>query len=264
MDLLSRRFDHYFRHPDAQHQVLQPGDRAIACYNIRTVMGWFDHLQAPSPSRYADPSKLDEDVYDDDLRAAVRQFQQSLHHLPADGLVGPGTRQRIVAEVLHQYSASKFLRLRRPEFRQKPSVFISYAWADTAKVDKLDQWLRDHGVQVVRDREIFVAGSTIEESIAQAVATSDKILAILSHESRHRDWPQLERALAEQVESRLGERVLIYVRLEEMALPLHDSTRIAIDAFGHSLKDVGRHVLHAVSGVPLPPSGFSYDEDEPL
>ncbi len=34
-DLLTERFDRYFRHPNYAHEVLRSGDRAIACENLR-------------------------------------------------------------------------------------------------------------------------------------------------------------------------------------------------------------------------------------
>src|SRR5205085_786287 len=107
-------------------------------------------------------------------------FQTKYKHRVADGVVGPGTRERLVSELFHQFSPTIFARLQRPEGCTSPAVFISYASADRERVNKIDQWLRDHGVRVVRDCQFFVAGTTIEENIARAVAHSDKILAILS------------------------------------------------------------------------------------
>jgi TIR domain/Putative peptidoglycan binding domain len=255
-DMLAKRFEPYFRHPDWGHDLLGPGDRAIACYNIRRALSWL-HIDSGT-------SSLEEDIYDDELKDAVRTFQIQYNHRVADGLVGPGTRQRLVSELLHRFEPSIFNRLRRPEGRQQPSVFLSYAWADGPKVDKLDQWLRDHGVSVVRDRDFFVAGVTVEENIAQALSVADKIVAVFSVNSRDRDWPHLERSLAEHVEARLGSSMLIYLRLDDAPLPSYDSTRIAITAEGHSLKEVGEQLLHAIAGGPLVPPHYHYDEDQPL
>jgi TIR domain/Putative peptidoglycan binding domain len=254
-DLLVKRFDPYFRHPDWGHDVLGPGDRAIACSNIRRAL-WligFDSYISSS-----------EDTYDDKLREAVRAFQLNYRHRVADGLVGPGTRELLVSELLHRKGPSIFKRLSRPEQRQVPSVFLSYAWKDSPRVDKLDQWLRDHGVSVLRDRDVFVAGVTIEENIAQALSVADKIVAVFSQNSRDRDWPHLERSLAEQVEARLGSSVLIYLRLDDTPLPSYDSTRLAIGAEGHSLRDVGEQLLQAITGSARTPPQYHYDEDEPL
>lgn len=182
----------------------------------------------------------------------------------ADGRVGPGTRERFVAEMLRGFTPSIFARLRRPEGWNRPGVFISYASADRDAVNKLDQWLRDHGLRVVRDCQFFVAGVTIQDNIARAIAASDKILAVLSANSRDRDWPRLEREIAEQVEVRLGSPVLVYLCLDDVALPAHDSTRLAIRARGKTLKDVGIEILNAVKGASIPQSQYAYDENEPL
>jgi hypothetical protein len=206
----------------------------------------------------------DELVYDDTLREAVRTFQAKYRHRVADGFTGPGTRERLVSELFHQFSPSIFARLRRPETWSRRSVFISYASADRERVNKIDQWLRDKGLRVVRDCQFFVAGTTIQENIVRALAHSDKILAILSNNSRDRDWPRFERELAQQVEAKLGAPVLIYLCLDDAALPAHDSTRLAIHSRGKTLKQVGQEVLHAVAGVPIPQWQYAYDENDPI
>lgn len=256
-DVLVKRYEQYFRHPDDAHDVLDAGDRAVACFNLRQALGMLGVDSSRDGSTEAD-------LYDENLKEAVRKFQTTFGHRVADGLVGPGTRIRLVSELLHRFSPSIFARLRRPESWNAQSVFLSYASADRDVVNKIDQWLRDHGLRVIRDCQFFVAGSTIEDNIVMALASSDKILAVLSKNSRDRDWPQLERALAEQVESRLGAAVLIYLCLDDAALPAHDSTRLAIRANGKKLKDVGAEILHAVAGVPIPQWQYAYDENERL
>ncbi|MEV4513588.1 TIR domain-containing protein [Dactylosporangium sp. NPDC049525] len=254
-DLLIRRFEHYFRHPDSGHDVLRPGDQAVACRNVRTVLEWFGVGSGASSSG---------DVYDDELSAAVRAFQTDRQHRIADGLVGPGTRELLTSEVLHRFQPSIFQRLIRPERRRLPSAFLSYARADQPKVDKLNQWLQDHGVQVIRDMEFFVAGTTIQENIADALSAADKIIAVYSANSKDRDWPRLERSLAEQVETRLGSAVLIYLRLDDTPLPAYDPHRLAVEAEGRTLKEIGAQLLHAVAGTALSSPRYEYDEDKPL
>jgi TIR domain len=256
-DLVIRRFEHYFRHPDTDHDLLRPGDRAIACGNARSALSW---LQIDDGW----PPESDDRLFDEPLRAAVREFQVKYHHRVADGLIGPGTRSRLTSEILHVMGPSVFQRLHRPEQRNRPSVFLSYAWSDSGRVDKLDQWLRDHGVHVIRDKGAFKAGESVQENIARAISIADKIVAILSRDSRNRDWPNLERALAEQLESRIGASVLIYLLLDNTTLPAHDSTRVAISASGVPLKEVGERLLHAVVGTSLALPTYSYDENEPL
>lgn len=255
-DPLVSRYQQYFRHPDDHHDVLGLGDAANACINLRRALDMLGIEIRATPTN--------EHIYDETLGEAVRTFQAKHNHRVADGRVGPGTRERLVSELLHRFSPTIFARLRRPEAWSRPSVFISYASADRARVNKLDQWLRDHGLRVVRDCQFFLAGSTIQENIVRAVAHSDKILAVLSRNSRDREWPRLERELAEQVEARLGAPVLIYLCLDDAPLPSHDTTRLAIMTKNKTLKQVGEEVLHAVAGVPIPQWRYSYDEDGPL
>ena len=104
---------------------------------------------------------------------------------PVPGVVlahrGPG-RAGLTREILHAKgdNTSIFQRLQLPEQRRDPSVFLSYAWSDSERVDKLDQWPRDHGIHVIRDQDSFIAGESIEENIARAISEADKIVAILS------------------------------------------------------------------------------------
>src|SRR3954468_4832343 len=163
-DPLVNRYQQYFRHPDDDHDVLEVGDRAIACANLRRA---FNMLRIDSHT-----ATTDELLYDEKLREAVCTFQSKYHHRVVDGLVGPGTRELLVSELFHQFSPSIFARLRRPEAWGRPSVFISYASADRERVNKIDQWLRDHGLRVVRDCQFFVAGTTIQQNIVRALAHS--------------------------------------------------------------------------------------------
>jgi len=117
---------------------------------------------------------------------------------------------------------------------------------------------------VIRDCRYFIAGSTIEDNIVRALANSDKILAVFSKNSRDRDWRRLQGVLAEQVESRLGLAVLVYLCLDDSLLPTHDPTPLAILAKGKSLKQVGDEILNAVAGVAIAQWQYPYDENEPL
>ncbi len=143
-------------------------------------------------------------------------------------------------------------------------MFISYASADTEAVNRIDQWLRDHGLRVIRDCRYFIAPSTIEDNIVRALANSDKILAVFSKNSRDRDWRRLERVLAGQVESRLGVAVLVYLCLDDSLLPAHDPTRLTIPAKGKWLKQGGHEILNAVAGVAVAQWQYPYNENEPL
>lgn len=255
-DPLIKRYQQYFRHQDDDHEVLEVGDKAVACANLRRALNMLNIA--------VDKGTAEELQYDKALSEAVKSFQAQFGHRVSDGLTGPGTRERLVSELFHRFSPSIFLRFRRPETWSQRSVFISYSSMDRERVNKIDQWLRDNGIRVVRDCQFFQAGTTIQENIVRAVAHSDKILAILSHNSSSRDWPRFERDLAEQVESKLGSPVLIYLCLDDIDLPAHDSTRLAIQSKGKTLKQVGQEILHAVADVPIPQWEYFYDENEPI
>jgi hypothetical protein len=192
-DLLVERFHRYFHHPDPFHDYLTRGDRATACDNVRDALAYIDISE--HGLRPKDP-----ELFDEELFQLVRKFQRDYHHSIVDGKVGPNTRRRLISTVLRRHGPSVFNRLRKDDVDKIPSVFLSYAWADTDKVDKVDQWLRNHGVRVLRDLDIFVAGSTIDENIRSAVARSDRIIVFYSKSSKDRDWPRLERSIAEEVE----------------------------------------------------------------
>jgi hypothetical protein len=255
-DILIKRFERYFRHPDWNHDVLSKGDHATACVNLRTALNMLDvHVEV---------SVSDAELFDETLEAAVRRFQHDFRHRVADGQVGFGTRHLIVSNLLGRFDASIFLRFRRPEGYQAPSVFLSYAWHDSSKVDKLEQWLRDNGVRVIRDQTFFEAGSSIPENIRRGIAEADKVIAVFSANSQNRNWPLLERTITEEVERQLGKSMLIYVCLDDTLLPSHDPTRLAIRASTIPLKNVGAQILHALTGTGLEPVKHEYDENLPL
>jgi hypothetical protein len=258
-DILVDRFEKYFRHPDLSHDVLRRGDRCIACVNIRTAI---KHLLKRSSPETDDP-----ELFDAGLEQLVKVLQDHVGNRVSDGEVGPSTRRLIVSNLLARYGdASIFKRYVRPETARVPSVFLSYARDDKDKVAKLAQWLRDRDppVHVIMDTDSFVAGETIPDSIRRAVAEADIVVAVLSANSRDRDWPRVEIAIAEQLESSLKERVLIYLRLDATPLHAHDVARIAIDGDQKPLKQIGNEILYALTGVAPRADRHDYDENEPL
>lgn len=254
-DLVLYRFEKYFRHPELKHDVLRRGDWCIACNNIRKAI---DHLLARS-SMAPDPN-----LFDEDLEELVKVLQNHFRHRVSDGEVGPGTRELIVSNILGRYDARIFKRYIRPETAQVPSIFLSYAWKDNGKVEKLTQWLRNHEVTVTIDIDSFAAGETIPDSIRRAVAEADRVVAVLSDNSRNRDWPRYERMIAEELEKYIKEPILIYLRLDATPLPAHDVARIAINGHEKSLKQIGNEILHALTGIAPQLNRYDYDENEPL
>ena len=55
-DILEKRFEQYFRHPDDEHDVLDVGDRAAACSNIRQALAMLG-IDMPSVDSTASRSK---------------------------------------------------------------------------------------------------------------------------------------------------------------------------------------------------------------
>ncbi len=254
-DLLLDRFEKYFCHPGLGHDVLRRGDRCIACRNVRYAI---DYLLGGSAAASDDP-----ELFDAELERHVKALQDHFRHRVSDGAVGPGTRRLIISNLLGRFDASIFKRFATTETARFPSVFMSYARQDKVKVDKLVQWLRDHGVNVIVDTDSFIAGETIHDSIRRAVADADKVVAVLSANSRNRDWPQVETAIAEQLESTLREPILIYLRLDATPLHAHDVGRIAIECDQKPLRQIGDEILAALTHAPRM-TRYDYDENELL
>jgi TIR domain len=251
---LIERFEPYFKHPDPNRYVLRQGDRAVACKNAKTALAWLGFARV-----FGDDPQL----YDRQLSEAVERFQKETGHKNIDGAIGPGTRSRLVSRLLQEAGASKFGDLDASEAVRIPTVFLSYAWADTPRVNKLDQWLRDHEIRVIRDVSTFKAGSLIPDNIWRSVLSADKVIAVYSQQSKTRDWPSFEHEIAEQVEHLIKVPVLIYLRLDDTPLKAHDPHRIAIEAQGKTLKQIGLAIQKSLD-MPVEPARFGYDEEAPL
>jgi hypothetical protein len=187
-DLLVHRLGRFFRHPHHSKNILRVGDQSLACANARTALQYLGY-KGDDPA--GDPQQFTEE-----LATLVERFQRDVGNKVADGQVGPNTRRHLVQRLLERYSPAIFERMGLRGPRGKPTVFLSYASEDVRKVEKLDQWLRDKGVWVVRDANAFVPGQEIEQNIRFAVSTADKIVAVYSKQSSKKDWPGLEIALA--------------------------------------------------------------------
>ena len=251
-DSLLPRFERYFAHPADDHAIIDVGISSVACLNIRRAIGM---------TKFGERSP-DSDLFDDVLRERVMKFQENYRHRVVDGLFGPGTRRLLVTTLLAEHGPGAFRHLKKP--KRAATVFISYAWKDSEKVDKLDQWLSDHDVVVIRDERDFLAGDRIEGSIRTAVALSDRVLAIYSRNSSGRHWPTFETFVAGEIERVLEERLLIYVRLDETSPPETASGRLHVNAQNEPLKRVGERLLQAIVGDRLPANRHEYDEGKPL
>ena len=201
-----------------------------------------------------------EDVLDEGLWSATRECQRACADTRVDGLVGPVTRGLIVSALLEREGPVVFKRLQRVD---PVRVFISYAWKDTSKVNKLDQWLRDNGIGVIRDRTDFAAGEAIDDSVREAISVCDKVFVVYSKNSKGREWPALETFITGELESALNERLLVYVKIDTTSPPERAAGRIHIDATEQPLRIVGQRLLHALN-VHSNAIRYEYDENSPL
>jgi hypothetical protein len=203
------------------------------------------------------------DTFNQTLSDELRRFQQDNSHRNTDGKFGPNTRSLLVEKALDVLGPSFFAGM-PPAFPSFYRVFISYAWNDKQKVNKLDQWLRNHGVLVTRDTHDFKAGHKLPDEIRRYLHLCDKACIVYSKTSRSRDWPEFERIVAKEVESLRGLPYLIYLLIDDVKLPQYDPNRIYIDATTRPLRDVGPELLYAVTGRAKEPATFDYDENDPL
>jgi hypothetical protein len=95
--------------------------------------------------------------------------------------------------------------------------------------------------------------------VRTSVLSADKVIAVYSKDSKVRDWPAFEHQIAEQIESVLRVPMLVCIRFDDTPLKAHDPHRIAIDAQGKPLREVGLEIQKAL-GVSVEPGRFEYDE----
>lgn len=244
--------ERYFRDPVVGDGILRPPASGEACHNIRSALRLLNYKVASG------------DRYDNELEAAVLAFQTDYKHTSLDGYVGPGTRRLLTKKLLEKRGEQPFRRMTLPKGNQPPLVFLSYAWEDAKRVDKIDQWLRDHGIRVERDMRDFIPGKKLPQEITDAIARADKVIAIYSFKSRERDWPRFEINIAEQHEKNKKRDLLIYVVLDDAPLPKHDPHRIAVMAKDRTLGDVGKDLLRGIVGPKGKPLRYNYNENEAL
>jgi hypothetical protein len=204
------------------------------------------------------------DAFTDKLASVVKQFQTARNAKNQDGKVGRGTRRLLVNTLLEPYHDQWFKEPRlKPTFAPFYQVFLSYAWADTDRVNLLDQWLRDHNLSVLRDTRDFQVGQDLKDEITTNLNLSDKVVAVVTANSQGRDWPAFERNTTERIEKNRGVNCLIYLLLDAEP-PKHDPNRINIRGTGKPLKEIGEAILNSVTGSHAKPVTFPYDEARPI
>ena len=132
-----------------------------------------------------------------------------------------------------------------------PKVFISYSWKDEEAVLAVDQWLRNHGINVLIDKRDFMVGGDLYEEINNKIITADKVVVFYSENSKDRPYTTLERRIAQQVEARsqgngTKKILLIYLQLDDEQLPTEVSHRLSIRAKGRSFAEVCEKLLDAI------------------
>jgi hypothetical protein len=98
-----QNYERFFRDPEIGKDLLKPAVASVACNNIRialNLLGYDVHRG---------------NHYDEQLAAAVRQFQIDHHHSSHDGFVGPGTRHLLSQVVAQKLGKRAFAHMEDPE-----------------------------------------------------------------------------------------------------------------------------------------------------
>lgn len=130
-----------------------------------------------------------------------------------------------------------------------PTVFISYSHADKETARAFAEGLEANGLTVWIDDNELLAGDSLIEQIAEAVAGVDFFCALVSPASRESNWCRKELSLA--VSGMLGREgtTVMPLRVGDVEMPdsLHDVLYVDIDphdvtcAVGRITRDVRRH-----------------------
>lgn len=145
--------------------------------------------------------------------------------------------------------------LKRERAEVKRKLFISYAWAEEAVVDAIEQWLRLKGLITIMDKRNFIAGEPISEEIVRGMREADAILLFHSERTVGKRWIDFERRLAREFEQTATQEKreppqLIFVVLDNTPLPKTEKDRIAIMAKGKKLPQVCQEIYDAVLRLP--------------
>lgn len=145
-----------------------------------------------------------------------------------------------------------------------PRAFISYARQDEKIVHAIDQWLRDHGIDVLLDKREFVAGQDLYKEIIDTMSRADKVIICYSANSKDRRYTMLEQRMAQELEHRNNETnadraYMVYFCLDHEHAPLEYAHRISIRAKGAVFEDACQQLLNAIHdrGNETPPVDLS-------
>lgn len=142
---------------------------------------------------------------------------------------------------------------------RKPTIFISYAWANEDVILAIDAWLRSKGLETKIDKRDFFAGTRIRDEITRVMTASDIILIFYSKQSESKPWPQFERELASDIEMSAKQKGttpprIIYVVIDEASLPsVSEVNRLAVMARGKRFELVCEEIYHNILQLPKAP-----------
>jgi peptidoglycan hydrolase-like protein with peptidoglycan-binding domain len=244
-ELAVHRLRAYFEDADPGRPALELGARSPAVRHIRRALR---ALQSASFDPHLTGQPPDDELFDADLQSAVRAFQAWQGHSSVDGVVGPGTRDRL-ARVAWERCGPRFLLVLQGLRKDvRPRAFLSHASADTPAVEAIEAYLAARDVAVVRYTHSFIPGHEIAEEIEGAVARADKVVVFRSAHAARSSWVLREIQLALELERALHLHLLIHVLLEAGIVDPADESRILIQAAGRPLDAVGDDLLRALHG----------------
>lgn len=110
---------------------------------------------------------------------------------------------------------------------EKPKIFISHAWEDKALVRRLENELRNSGIDVWVDHSHIRGGDNLPERVSNALEWCNTLVLVWSAAARNSQWVKLEwtNALALQ-------KKIIPCRLDSSKLPAILANMIYVDLSG--------------------------------
>jgi hypothetical protein len=190
LDDAERRADltRYFADPMQADRVLRPGCRGDHCQNIRLALGrlGFDESLRSQPFT---------DEFDDAVSNDLKRLQVHFSHTSVDGLCGPGTRALLVNALLDRVAERNrnvpFARMVDPERRGDGSVFVSYARADRAHVERFADLIRQWGYAIWYDAGI-AGGERFSATLMERIEKAYLVLAFETVTAMKSEWVRKE------------------------------------------------------------------------
>ena len=178
-----RDLDRFFL-PVNGEPALGPGMRGQACINLHHALSMLGYPVALG------------DVYGDDTREAVRQFQRKNRHQHDDGVCGEGTRRLLIQVLLKSKAKGFFKRIPDPEQRSFGHAFMSYAREDLKRVRDYEALILGWGFTPWRDESSIPGGADWNEEIQTQISGSYLVIAFVTQHFLKSDMCKTEIATA--------------------------------------------------------------------